>query len=136
MSLAYFIVLDDPDPGFDAFVNGKFIAHEAEAISVVAERLGLPSIDDFVYADADLLDDDADEDEDADTLPVADTDGGDPWFSAAEGIGYFSALRDHIQTDPTAVLDAAGVLEDLAEYLDILIKAQAAGVHWRLEVDF
>ena len=39
MGAAYFIVLDNPKPGFDTFVNGKAIAREAPAIEKIAKKL-------------------------------------------------------------------------------------------------
>ena len=47
MGVAYFIVLDNKEPGFETFVNGKAIARAAEAINALAPKLGLKTIDDL-----------------------------------------------------------------------------------------
>ena len=47
MSVAYFIVLNDEDPDFDPFVNGKFVAREASKLDRISKKLGIKKINDF-----------------------------------------------------------------------------------------
>lgn len=126
MSLAYYIVLDQPEPGFDPFVNGKFVAAEARRVSKVAKRLGLKRLDDFVSYD--------------DEQPTAELSGvetgGDRWFSAAEGVAWVSELLDRLRSDPKRLRNPAGVISDLEEYLEVLRKAQSVGAHWHFAIDY
>ena len=47
MSVAFYIVLDDPEPGFDPFVNGKSLAQHAPAVEQLAEAAAVRSPYDF-----------------------------------------------------------------------------------------
>ncbi len=127
MSVAYFIVLDNDNPGFDPFVNGKTLAKEAPRLNTLCATLGLPTFDDFVSMD---LEDMFDEDE-CETAAVS-----PQWFTADEGLAFITSLRDHIRTNPSTVKDAAGVVADLDEYLAVLTSAKAIGAKWHLAVDF
>ncbi len=126
MSLAYYIVLDRPDPGFDPFVNGKFVAAEARRVSKVAKKLGLKRLDDFVSYD--------------DEEPAAELSGSESgegrWFSAAEGVAWVSELLDRLRRDSKPLKDPAGVIADLEEYLEVLRKAQGVGARWHLAIDY
>ena len=51
--MAYFIALDNSDPGFDTFVNGKAIARDAERLAKAASSLGLKTPDEYVSMSAD-----------------------------------------------------------------------------------
>jgi hypothetical protein len=82
MGVAYFIVLDNPDPGFDPFVNGKAIAGEAKRISKVASSLGLKTPDEYVSMGGDEAASMAEEfgiGDDVQALP-------EQWFDADEGL--------------------------------------------------
>ena len=48
MSGAYYIVLDVPEPGFDTFVNGKFLARNSAMLNRICQDLGLREFDDYV----------------------------------------------------------------------------------------
>lgn len=45
MSVAYYIVLDNEEPGFETFVNGKFLAHDANKIDAICKKLGIRKFD-------------------------------------------------------------------------------------------
>ncbi|NJM13406.1 MAG: hypothetical protein HC889_17410 [Synechococcaceae cyanobacterium SM1_2_3] len=131
MSVAYYIVLDVEEPGFDAFVNGKFLARDAEKLDAICDQLDIPKIDDFVFMSedelADLLDDDIE-------LPEGEGEG-EQWFTADEGIAFVTALTEHIKANPETLSNPQGVLEDLAEYADVFGKAKGIDAKWRLNLD-
>lgn len=125
MSTAYFIILDKEDVDFDPFVNGKFIAQEAEKINTLSDNLGLKSIDDFVSQD---LGDFGIESEDLDL--------GGSWFDPSEGLQWASKIKEHVTNNPGAVKNTDGVLEDLDEYISVFEKAKKANAQWHFEIDF
>ena len=129
MSVAYYIVLDHEEPGFDAFANGKFLARDAEKLDAICEQLDIPKIDDFVFMSEDELADLLDEDIE---LPEGE---GEQWFTADEGIAFVTALTEHIKANPDTLSNPQGVLEDLAEYADVFEKAKDIGAKWHLNLD-
>ena len=129
MSVAYYIVLDHEEPGFDAFVNGKFLARDAEKLDAICEELGIPKIDDFVVMSEDELADLLDEDIE---LPEGES---EQWFTADEGIAFVTALTEHIKGNPGTLSNPQGVLEDLAEYADVFEKAKGIDAKWRFNLD-
>ena len=129
MSVAYYIVLDHEEPGFDTFVNGKFLARDAEKLDAICEQLGIPKIDDFVVMSEDELADLLDEDIE---LPEGE---GEQWFTADEGIAFVTALTEHIKVNPGTLSNPQGILEDLAEYADVFEKAKGIDAKWRLNLD-
>ena len=130
MSVAYYIVLDHDNPGFDTFVNGKSLAKETERLDAICEKLGIKKLDDFLAMSEGDLSDMLGEDIE---LPEGE---GEQWFSADEGITFIAALTAQIRAYPKEVKNAEGVLEDLAEYAEVLEKAKGIGAKWRLAMDF
>ncbi len=132
MGAAYFIALDNPDPGFDPFVNGKAIAREAKRLSKAASSLGLMTPDDYVSMGGDEAASMAEEfgiGEEIQAPP-------EQWFDADEGLAWVGRLRAHIQSDAKAVKDAEAVLADLGEYERVLTQAKSIGAKWHFSVDF
>ncbi|MEW6348428.1 MAG: hypothetical protein AB1646_05165 [Thermodesulfobacteriota bacterium] len=125
MSVAYYIVLNNENPGFDTFVNGKALAKEASRLDPICDRLGLPRLDSFVAMSgddaADLLGEDL-------GLPES-------WFSAEEGLKLVESLSGHIRNHPKDLKDPRAVLDDLAEFADVLGKAKEIGAAWHLSID-
>ena len=134
MSVAFYIALDDEDPGFDNFVNGKLVAKEIEQLGHISSSLGLPSIESFMYVSAD----------DAESMlnEMLENDDGEPeipemqWFDAQTGLDYFEQLAGHIKSNLTTVKNSKGLLSELSEFNAVLEKAKAAGHKWNLQVDF
>ncbi|MBM4256015.1 MAG: hypothetical protein FJ147_08975 [Deltaproteobacteria bacterium] len=126
MSVAYFIVLDNENPGFDTFVNGKSLAKEAQSLSAICERLGLPRFDDFLSVDPGEWDEEGADDPGAFSHS---------WYSADEGLSLVTALRDYITQHPTTVKKAKSVLADLSEYVEVFAAAKKIGAKWHLEID-
>ena len=128
MSVAFYIVLDNEEPGFETFVNGKSIAKETKKLDKISKKLGVPTFDDFNTMSADDIGDLLGEEID---IPGHE----EKWFSADEGLSFVAALKKHINENPKDVKDAKGVLEDLDEYEDVLKKAKGIGAKWHLNLD-
>lgn len=127
MSVAYFIVLDNDDPGFDPFVNGKRLATDAPNLDAICATLGLPSFADFVSMDlGDIFAED--ELEPSALVPQ--------WFTAEEGLSFVTSLRQYVIKNPSIVKNATRVVEDLDEYVTVFTSAKAIGAKWHLEVDY
>lgn len=131
MSLAYYIVLDNNDPGFDMFVNGKALAHTIEEIDAICEQGGLGKLDRFMGQSADDFSDLLGEDIE---LPEGESDEA-AWFEPDEGIAFFDALTEKIRANSKTLRSLNDVLEDLAEYRRVLIQAKAIGAKWHLAID-
>lgn len=128
MGVALYIVLDNEDPGFDPFVNGKAIAKETKGLDAISKKLGISKFDDFISMSSDdlaeFLDDDAE-------LPEQDV----KWFTADEGLAFVAALTSYIRSNPASVKNQADLLEDLTEYTEVFGKAKAVGAKWHLNID-
>lgn len=129
MSLAYFIVLDAEEPGFDTFVNGKALAHESEHLNAICEQLGIQSFEDYVTVSDETMEEFMEED-----FEIPDNDGSE-WYEAEEGLALIKALVAYIEENPESVRDAATVREELGEYAVVFEKAKTAGMKWHLEID-
>ena len=134
MSAAFFIVLDNQNPGFNTFVNGKAVAREAESLNEVAASLGLPELWDFFSYEPE------------EALAVSEMCDGDPaevgelqaaeWFEPEEGLHWVETTRQHLIADESVVRDVRSVLDELDEYEAVLRKAKNIGAKWRLLIDF
>ena len=129
MSVAYYIVLDNQDPRFDTFVNGKFLAKETATIDSICEKLGIKKFADFLVMSNDDISDMLGE-----NVELSGDDR-EQWFSAEEGIAFVTALKTHINTNPKKLKKTEGVLGDLAEYAEIFEKAKSIGAKWHLNID-
>lgn len=133
MSVAFFIVTEREVAGLDTFVDGKAIAHVPDkALHKLCRAAGVKPVDAFISMDPDELADFLD-DEGADApdeLPPA------QWFAPDEGLAWTRQLMAHLQANPAALPDTAGVLADLAEYETVFQGLQQHGVRWHFQVDF
>ena len=135
MSAAFFIVLDQPTPGFDAFVNGKFVAKESENLETIARSMGIATLYDFVSCSP----------EDAHEIMAefgleqqATQDANVPrqkWFDAQVGLDVVTRLAAHVKANPSAIGNPEGVLADLEEFKKVLEKAKLVGARWNMQVD-
>jgi hypothetical protein len=130
MSFAYYIILDNDEPGFDALVDGKALAHSFGEIDALCTQEGLGSLDRFIGQSAeeweDLLGEEiAWSEEESD---------GAVWFDPEEGIAFFDALAAKVRANPTLRL-RDDLLEELAECRRILAQAKGIGARWRLAID-
>jgi len=109
MSVAYYIVLDNDEPGFDTFVDGKSVAHAIDEIDALCDEGGLAKLDSFMgqSADdfADLLGEDVkfSEGEESDSL----------WFEPQAGVELLDALMEQIEQNRDALDAPDQVLADL-----------------------
>jgi hypothetical protein len=126
MGAAYYIVLDNKDPGFDTFVNGKAVSRDADGIAKVAATLNLPDINDLASF-ADLA---AEFDVDPD-LEAAQG----KWFEPAEGLAWVRAMRDYVRGNPDWLKAADRVLSELDEYEKVLMGAERIGAKWHFAID-
>lgn len=53
MSVAFYIVLDTEEPGFETFINGKALALESKKLDAISQSLGVPTFEDFISMSAD-----------------------------------------------------------------------------------
>lgn len=109
MSLAHFISLQDKNPGFDIFVNGKAIAHACDELEEIAAKESVSSIMSFY---------------------------GRKWYEADKGLATVQALVRHLEANPKALENAEDVIDDLKEWEEVLLKAKAAGIKWKMKIDY
>jgi hypothetical protein len=135
MSAAFFIVLDQKDPGFDTMVNGKFLSRDSERLEKIAKSLGIRALHEYVSYSPD----EAREMMEDMGIDVEDIEGIKPpekvWYNAQEGLDLVGKLIAHISANLKAVKNPKGVLADLNEYQVVLKKAKEAGARWCLQVD-
>jgi hypothetical protein len=133
VGVAYFIILDNPQPGFDPFMDGKALARDSRRLARVARALGLRTLDDYASCSP------------ADARALMEDLGGEPgdidlpseqWYGPDEGLAWAAAVMEHLAANPAAVKDVAAVLDDLRALVDVLAKAKAAGARWHLQIDF
>ena len=129
MSVAYYIVLDNAQPGFETFVNGKFLARDTQQMDAVCKKLGIRAFDDFLTMSEDDISDMLGEEIE---LPEGE---GEQWFTPEEGMAFVTALITHLKANPQDVKNSQGVLEDLAEYAEVFEKVQGIGAKWHLNLD-
>jgi len=131
VSVAYFIVLDKPKPGFETHVNGKAVAHALEGLDVLCENTGLTKLDGFLGHSldelADLMGDDMELPDEEETESK--------WFAPQEGIEFMDALIAAVRKNSDSISYAVDVVKDLEEYKDVLVKAAAIGAKWHLSLD-
>ena len=127
MSVAFFIVLDRDDVGFDTFVNGKAVAHYLDPLQRFCEKHRLNTVEDFVSQDMSAFMDDFDDIH----MPEQEV----IWFESEAGLLWLDALIEKLHMDPAAEFPSALIIEDLEEYRNVLIKAQRIDAKWHFEID-
>lgn len=132
MSVAYYIVLDVDEPGFDPFVNGKALAHATEELDELCLKSGLPVLESFMGQGMDEFEEMLEEDYE---LPEGE-EGDEKWFEPQEGIDWVQSLLAAISQNPSSVTEAEAVLDDLKEYMEVLEKAKGIHARWHLALDF
>ena len=98
MSVAYFVVLNADDPGFDPFVDGKMFAKHLQRIDGAATALGLRSFENYAWQDLSEFGGPAME---------------EVWFEPGEGLTWAESLITHLRGNPDSIDDIDAVVEDL-----------------------
>ena len=128
MSVAFYIVLDNEEPGFETVVNGKALALESKKLDAISQSLGVPTFEDFISMSADDIADMLGDDIDILEQDIK-------WFTADEGIVFIKTMADHIRANPMVVKNPKAILYDLEEYAEIFEKAKGIGARWHLNLD-
>ena len=132
MSVALYIVLERPIPGFDHSVNGKALGRAGEVLDVLAEKAGTKPLMKFFSASPEEMSAVA-----ADHAVGADDETQFPpeqWFAADEGLATIRGLRNAARTERAENLEK--ILADLDEFERVLGLAKEHGVGWHLAVDY
>lgn len=135
MSAALYIVSEREIDGLDIFVDGKAVGHaDEETLEAICVELGVPPLMAFYSENpaalADFLTEEMEEEAPSrDELPA------EEWFSAADGLVTVAALADHLQAHPSAVADAAAIVNDLRDYARVLERLKKAKVRWHFAMD-
>ncbi len=134
MGLGYVVVLERELDGIDPrLVDGRALAAERHTLDAAAHEMDLPGLGEFVafsHDEAETLA--ADMKFDAPTV-------GDPtgrWFSCANGLEVVGVIQDFIEENPDEVREAAAIREGLRAMREVLKAAEAAGVRFRLSVEY
>lgn len=98
MGVAYYLVLKR--------VDGKLLAKASDRLTNIAEQLNVNSLETFLGGLTDV--DDVD-------FEVEET-----WLSPDKGLVRVNALLDFLQTQPNAVSEQEGVIEDLQNLKEVL----------------
>ncbi len=134
MGLGYVVVLERELDGIDPRqVDGRALAAERHTLDAAAHEMGLPGLGEFVafsHAEAETLA--ADMKFDAPT--VGDSTG--RWFSCASGLEVVRAIQDFLDENPDEVREAAAIRDGLHAMRAVLEAAEAAGVRFRLSVEY
>lgn len=132
MSSAYFVVLENPDPGFKTYIAGDAVAKAAPNLNRIARMLQIRRIEDFVSQDlAEYFDEEEEDDFHGNVAEPHVT-----WYDAAEGLAWATKIAEYVRANPDDVHDAESVLDDLAEYAELFRNAAEAGIRFHIEVDF
>src|SRR5262249_15592616 len=124
MSAAFFIVLDQEDPGFDTTVNGKNLSQNSNRLERIAKGLGIRPLEDYISYSPDearaMMEDLGADSEtiNATELPQ------EQWYDPQEGLDLVARLTDHVRANPTTVRNTKGVLADLQEYKELFEQAK------------
>lgn len=135
MGVALCIVAQEPVAGLDLCVRCKALGNVAEqTIDQLCDALKVTSLVSFTSQNpeeiADLMGEDVIDVDDADEFP------GEEWFAPEDGLTTIRALIAHLTNVPSALPDAATVVDDLRGFERILVALAENQVKWYLAVDF
>jgi hypothetical protein len=123
MSVALYPVLERPDTGIDATVDGKALSRASDFLERLALSAGVTPLTEFISLESDdygILEEASVE------LPAT------KWFSAADGLRTVRALLDGVRQ--TREGDGA-LLGDLHALENVLVQADETHVRWHLTID-
>ena len=130
-----YIVVEGDDPGYDIFVNGRFLARNEDALERLALRLGVRPLIEFFSADENsmalLIEEGAGNADLLRRLPPP------QWYLATDGLTTVTALLAALREEPQQLgTDGTRVLAELEEYHRVLQKTSDRGLRWHLAVSF
>jgi len=146
MGSMMFVTLENPIRGLKDDMSGKALAYCHLQIDVLARKLGLQPLEDFISFEpealAELMEDMKGPNGEAIELPE------EQWFDAADGLRTIGGLLAHLQGNPEELakidrLDpdrggclAEGVVRDLLEAEKLLSAAAKRNVRFHLDCTF
>jgi len=135
MSLALYIVAENPELQEKVFVNGKALANYYDHVGVIAVDNGLEHIETFIVPEVgeDILNDfGATEDE----IKTAKQKMGNIWFNPEEGLKYFEKVTDLVKNNYNTTQKMKDeIIPDLLEFQQALKILVAENSRWRLNMD-
>lgn len=134
MGYAWYVTPESDLPDITASsVNGKALAHQAEAMDALAVGLGLTPLSDFLSVSSDewesLTGEELPDDVKESMPPEA-------WFAPADGLATVRGMLAALEQDPEASETYAQVIEDLRDVESVLVVAEAHVVRFHLTPDF
>lgn len=122
--MQYYLVLDNPKPGFDAYFESSVFSRASEELEAVEKKLKIKNHFEFFSYESqnDLCPPGAEETE-------------IPWFEAKEGVQWLGALIDQLASRPATVQNSDKLVEDFRACRELLQKAQKIGAKWHFEMD-
>ena len=135
MAASMYIVVEGEDPGFDIFVNGRFLARHEDALERLALRLDVRPLIEFFSADENsmslLIEEGAGNHDLLRRLPPP------QWYQPADGLTTVKALLEALEADPQQLgTEGEQVLSELLEYAQVLKKTIARKLRWHLAVSW
>jgi hypothetical protein len=131
MSVALYIVLERPIPGFDHHVNGNALGRAGELLDALAEKTGATPLMQFFGAAPEELSGFASSHgltvEEMHVPP-------ERWFPAEDGLVTIRGLREAART--AGIDNVEKIVADLDEFERVLKGAKEHGVGWHLALDF
>ena len=133
MSAALYIVLENQNPGFDTYVDGRALSRAEDALARLAQRLDVtPLMSFFSMNPEDMLA----EAREFNTGVTAETGPAEQWFPASEGLRTVRALLGYIDAHPTTIASGPEVANELAGFVSVLEQAEERRICWHLAVDY
>ena len=137
MGVACYVEANDPRMQEATQVDGKAIGRNLDALSALAADNGMKRLDAYISIPTDeaiafLVEELGAEEAEIDEARLK-----EKWYSASEGIWYFSELGRLIREHTEYLTQEQGllVLQDIDDYLAVLEQIRVAGALWHLAVD-
>jgi len=131
MSAAYYITLNNENPGFDIMVNGKSISNNCELIDELAKNNGLKLLNDYFSQnpeEARIMAEEFGTELEGVDFPdekFFDCDEGSIWIGKL--IKIISGIDDKSKDD---------IIDDLRECRVVMDRADKIGAKWHFSIDF
>jgi hypothetical protein len=132
MSVAYYIVVESENPGFDTAVNGKSLPHAEEELDAMAKVREVKPLTSFFSGDDDsraFLEEEAGLDASQIEAAVK-----TEWFTANDGLTTVAALLSEVR-NRLDLNNAARIIADLEEFQVVLKKTAERSLRWHLAID-